>query len=55
MGDYQQSRSEQVTTSPSQKCAACGAPVRVLTMLDSRSGRTVHVFKCDCARSNWRD
>ena len=41
---------------PARLCNTCGEkPGLVRTMLDSLSGRTVRMFKCNCGEQTWAD
>jgi len=41
---------------PVRLCNACGEkPALVRSMLDSLSGRTVRMFKCQCGEKTWTD
>jgi len=40
----------------SPQCQRCGAtPCIVQTILDSRNGRTVHLYECECDERIWDD
>jgi hypothetical protein len=40
----------------SPQCQRCGAtPCIVQTILDSRNGRTVHLYECECGERIWDD
>jgi hypothetical protein len=37
-------------------CAACATePWRVIVILDTRNGKTVRLFKCECGELIWDD
>ena len=41
---------------PVRLCNLCGEkPALVRTMLDSLSGRTFHLFRCNCGLQSWDD
>ena len=41
---------------PVRLCMACGArPALIRSMLDSLSGRTVRMFKCQCGEKTWTE
>jgi|1186.fasta_scaffold37632_2 hypothetical protein len=36
-------------------CQKCGGQVRFVTsLLDSKSGKTYRIYRCDCGEQNWR-
>jgi hypothetical protein len=37
------------------QCQRCGAPRPVQIILDSRTGRSVRVYKCQCGEHIWDD
>lgn len=37
-------------------CSTCASkPLRVIVILDTRKGRTVRLFKCECGELIWDD
>jgi hypothetical protein len=41
---------------PVPTCTTCGKkPSQVRTMLNSQTGRTVRMFKCDCGEQTWTE
>ncbi|MCK1360145.1 hypothetical protein [Bradyrhizobium sp. 199] len=41
---------------PIRSCNACGKkPAQVRFMLDSLTGRTVRMFKCECGEQTWTE
>ena len=41
---------------PVRTCTACGKkPAQVTSMLNSLTGRTVRIFKCDCGEQTWTE
>jgi hypothetical protein len=42
--------------SPVRPCIICGKkPVQVTSMLNSVTGRTVRMFKCECGEQTWTE
>jgi hypothetical protein len=40
----------------SPQCQRCGATPRIVqTILNSRTGRTVHLYQCECGERIWDD
>jgi hypothetical protein len=41
---------------PTRVCNACGEKLALVrSMLDSLSGRTVRMFKCECGEKTWTE
>jgi hypothetical protein len=42
------------TTHPAERCRTCGGTVELIhKMLDSDSGRIIHMHQCECGHRTW--